>query len=1009
MAKRLWQIIFYLPLLGLWGCTSSDTGAKSSLSAFSVNLTGVITLSSSSLSFGLKSGTKNFSSMSVVGCIVTAYDLIDNSVAGVAASDLEGKYVINSGLSAAVTYKIVADCGSDGKFSAIGTSDYTNPKLTAQADLIKINPRSSIISAYTLQALTQSYEAALASPTGSGDDIKKIIASKLNTILSAVTVTVEQAIQSGSMQEPTIAQANLVSDSLEEALDSATITQSLSSGGVSTPASVEQAVGGAQSAALVSKECNSALAGASIETCVQSVAKLIYNTLGFSVLIKTSGGAFGTIACDASLNSIFLNASYSTAGLPAGYCKIKPTVGRINRNQGHENQKANNGPLFAETGNLNGIAGDEVGVITELGNALFNKYTYNLGSLDKIVFGKQSSAGMNSRLIYVTTTPAAGMFDYVIQYMNALGIWTGDGWPSVCGAGAKLCSVNETKARFDFATFGDWSSASGETTLASQLDASSNVGLGIFAKVFEGKLPKYADLATKINTANANIRNNNSGEKEFVVLTESDLVQNTSGTLNPCFDNDSSTECLSADGTPLVPIQVTLAMGAKPSTGAYKGFTPISTIEKSSTGNYYLKPVMNQNGFSGIVNFIRVTDGQVLTDDNLNPRTVKIILNTTECDNTADDIIPAGCSLGELYNVSMDWSQCSSNPTLCPKLSLKSSNAIANTGFNLSIRSNYKSKFNPFCNVTTGCTGTELVGFGNQDSITPYKFSVTPGIGDDAFTWTGNGVAAVDGEYNLAIYRVCTSGVCTVNGFYFVNYQGIPYEDSDCTEGAITYGSSSSVGKYGISFIEAIATDWNATLAGNQTLSSVSEVKMVPHGPIANPNFKCSSEPYFIDANSNGNLDCEITSVVINGTTYNSTRAGQGDLTFSNIAEYNRWLNAPGLTAGEKAAREALSLQVRNNGYIYSDPIGTMNLMSLAFNGLLDGYHDLSKSTKLDALQAFTLTYLMLSQEGDLGNYIPGLSPSASEKYDILMAEGLDTLSGINQSLGKSFKQFKIN
>ena len=99
----------------------------------SANLVGQVSLTASASSSrmgnlmrSLGFGANAISAIS--GCTVSVYDLTSAAVIATGTSDSTGKFVVSSGgLTAGKSYKVVADCGLSGKFTAIIGADTKDP------------------------------------------------------------------------------------------------------------------------------------------------------------------------------------------------------------------------------------------------------------------------------------------------------------------------------------------------------------------------------------------------------------------------------------------------------------------------------------------------------------------------------------------------------------------------------------------------------------------------------------------------------------------------------------------------------------------------------------------------------------------------------------------------------------------------------------------------------------------------------------------------------------------
>lgn len=992
-------ILWALCLVCFLRCSSSDSGGLALDSEITTHLSGIVSVSSNALY--LSQNKNQVGASGVAGCSVSAYDFESGTFAGTATSDSSGKYIIKYGISSNTIYRIFADCGGLGKFAALARTSYSNPDLVLEEDLIQTTPRSSLIAAYVLRTILYSIESEGGSAISTS--AKNAILTAFESILVSVTLAYDEARDQNLISDPNTFTASDISAGLVDVESSSDVDMILNAESIEAPAIIEQALDGGILTAEAYKDCDSSTAGNSLVICTRTIAKLLFNQFNFPILIKLNG-VFGTVSCDeASLGEFFKNSEYSTLGVPSGYCRITSKTEAIDRNQGFNNFKNKNTNYLAETGNLDGVSGDEEGIISNIAYALYNNYEYDLGSLDKFVFHRENDAGLNARLLSISTSFSPGPYALTVRYLSEFGFWSNDHWINTCGSGASTCDIKTVEEGFYGSKWGDWSSATSQSILAETLSQGSNLGLGIFAKFFENTVPSYNQLKDQIFSEKAHGNVNISGDKEFYVLTESDYLQTESG-INPCFDSNINTACISSDANPIYPLLVNLAFGSASTTGDFKKFSPIANIEKSPDGGFYLKPLFNKEEFSGVFALIRTSDGKILRDDFLRQRAVKIVLSIDECDSIGADIIPSGCSVGDLYNVVADWDSCSSE---CPKISLANDGVIVTTGFSLMVRSYNKTEYKIFC--TSGdCNGYEVVVSGNIGEKLPFKFSATALSGDDSFTLLGSGIASA-GEYYLVQFRSCSGILCSADGFIFISNDGVPYEDSDSTLGAISWGSYSNVGKYSQGYIESLASDWDFITLGTQSFTDLTRYNSVSMGPIINKNHVCSSEPYYIDTNGSGSIDCAANSYNIGGVTYSVNTASGGDISFSSFAEYEAWVNDQTISESTQMGRASLVLKTNQNIYTYSNPLKMQNIMTIAYNQIGDDKNLVTKKTKFDALKAFGFINYVLLKEGDLGFQIPNYSTSTNENFSIINLKGIGKTSGFNHYLGKSFKQFKTN
>jgi hypothetical protein len=212
-----------------------------------------------------------------------------------------------------------------------------------------------------------------------------------------------------------------------------------------------------------------------------------------------------------------------------------------------------------------------------------------------------------------------------------------------------------------------------------------------------------------------------------------------------------------------------------------------------------------------------------------------------------------------------------------------------------------------------------------------------------------------------------------------------------------------NVGVYTSAYVST-GNDFSSA-GGTQTMDQTNKNYWVFEGPVRNPNFSCDAEPFFVDGNANGTLDCEVTA-----EGYSQASAASGDVSFSGDWEYQWYLMDGSLSDATRTARQASVLLPRDNAYAFGDPVGTKKLMSTAFNGWFDGKHTLTETTSLDALKVFALIYLFFEEGSDGNKHIEGLITGQSEfMVESPMFSGNGDVKSMNGSIGKGFLQYKTN
>ena len=176
----------------------------------------------------------------------------------------------------------------------------------------------------------------------------------------------------------------------------------------------------------------------------------------------------------------------------------------------------------------------------------------------------------------------------------------------------------------------------------------------------------------------------------------------------------------------------------------------------------------------------------------------------------------------------------------------------------------------------------------------------------------------------------------------------------------------------------------------------------VHNGPVRNPNFSCEAEPYFVDGNGNGVLDC--------GTVNGVSAAINGDKSFSYIGEYF-WQVQDGQIS------TASNLIHRENAFVYGDPLGTKKLLSNAFNGWFDGTHSIDQNTSFNAIQVFALIFLFFEADsekhiGELcnGGVIGSTAPDCGGTFvPVGPFDSNFSIKNMNGTIGNAMSEFKTN
>ncbi len=982
------------------------------------NISGLVSESASSSSIsGKPIASQKVGTMSVSGCTVTAYNIDTNAVVATATTDASGKYTI-TGVSAGTTYKVVVECGSNS-FSVVASAENSDPTQKDDNERVATNPRSTIIAAYIVKSIKEAVdEATDGLPQAAQDAVKDAILAALDNIVQTITETIEEAIESGAMDEPNLGTAKNVADDLKNANDAGAIDTSLGNAGVSAPKSVDQAITGARQASALTSACDSTLAGASRDKCRRTIARFMYNALGFAVVIRRDGGGMfandDCVAGDATnvtgknLGDLFPNGEFQDArnadnSLDAGeHCMISPKLGRPDRNRGYKDGgDGGGGPVFAETGDLDGADdGDDTGVLTALADALYDGNTYNLKSMDKLVFGYENGAGMNNRMVKQSRQwrdQGGGQF----AMENVLEAWDGSQWNALnvstaCG-GNRCYGAWDLVDSFNFSSM-LWSSRTANTPLSDAVSAVSHVDFNVFYHNYAGPVPTQSELDRSIDGEKTHRDYNISGEKEIYVLTNKPPAYADNGT-NACYDNDPSTPCLAQDGTAITGTRFNITLGAEDA----EGFKPLTALTKDANGNVLLRPMWGPLGFSGVFGLVNLSTGRIMQDELFRERAIKIVFGNSECNNAGGNGFPAAganCGQGKILNVQLDWSGCNGNPgDPCPGYSALSTTALTADANDFNLRKDYLQAWGQ-----VGGSGNHygLLATGTWENSTPIYYTVTPAAGNDTIAVSAANNTMEAGEYGIAINWDCSATThCVPAGFVFIDSNGDPHEDADCTancsQDASWQGSGNAATIYTDVIVDALTSDGNGGTVASTTLRY-----HVFNGPIRNPNFSCEAEPYFVDGNGNGRLDC----AVVNGFSV----ATGGDVSFSYIGEYFRQVQDGNVTAGSQ-------LIPRDNAFVYGDPLGTKKLLSNAFNGWFDGTRSIDQNTSFNSIQVFALIFLFF--EADEEKHIDELCNGGAIGGTTTDCEGAFvpvgpfdsnfSLKNMNGTIGNAMTEFKTN
>jgi hypothetical protein len=990
----------------------------------------------------------------VGNCTVTARDLETGQSIASGTSGTDGQFVIQSDLiTAGKSYRIVAECAGNKKFAAVASADTQSP---AAKNPIATNARSTLIAAQIVQAVLQAVESAT---NGISNDavrarIKQAVLQAVDTIIAQVAAVIEDAIDSGAMQEPSDAVASNMTGSVDDAttLSEVQNAQTEYENNVGTiPESVGNATVGAARAVSALPMCDSAIAtGTDAEKqagCTKAVAKLLYS-LGFSVAVNIgSGGSFESSgscsSSDTELQNAFPGAEFKDLGTApgdgedrpqiAGACFVRSKTAKVNRNEGYDDRgEGEDDTIFVETFSSPPITG----LLSRIAQSMLANYQYSLNNIDQIVFEHEpgAQAGMNMKLVFQSKEfdQGSGGFGPSYKYRDSSGNWQ----DIACTQGS--CPLWEIiEQGFDDMTWGSCKATGAAKTLATNIGAGDFVG-NVMSPQYSGPVPTQTQMESFFNERTF-VDNNPSGEKEFnVVFGKDPRWVNPGDNLpapaagadprpvackdsddstpcpNGCFDNDPSTTCYAVGSSieEATPVRVNVAISpTKVASGDYKGFTAITTITPDSSGAFFLRPIFGPRGFVGAGQLISASTGRLLRDDFMRPRTFFVYDTGMTC--------PSGlsCSPGHAYNVDLEWSCGGNGPCETTLQGITGAlNSIDITGLNAEVKTEYRSRWEEI-HAGSDHFGHSVVVVGRGDwndlDVLTMGFnpSSVPAISSPGKASSLSDIG--DGRYAVSPVWDCDNNGCQVGGFYLVNENGIPYSDPSQTntvkwgQGKVCWAESGSwtcgtnVIRFGVGVsanwlnLDSGAPDYDSENDGTQNFDSVAGSIRISSGPALNPSHKCSFDPYYIETGTaNGQLDCDVDDVA----------ATNGDVSFSNMWEFDRWMQDPAHQS------QQVELKRNANGYRFSNPAAVKNLMNTAFPGWFDGSHTIDSSTRFNALQVFSLIYLFFEGNGNDGLHVEGLAPEGQHGGFMSLSpvmSGNNKVPSFNKAFGNGLITFK--
>lgn len=1010
---------------------------------------------------------------SVADCTVTAKELGGaDTVLKTATSDSSGNYNL-TGLDSSKNYRIVADC-SGQKFSSVAKPS------TDSTTRIATNPRSTLIAVMVVQAVLESLEKAVQGmPPAIQDLMKDVVKKALDNIVATVQAEIAEKIATGVLPDPTPTEAtNLTSEVATNEGKSASDVQSGvgSNYGTEIPPSVTDSLSGVAGAAGAFPACDKAMttvdkdtatAGlqpvANIDDCVWALAKMMQNVLGFPVGLALTNVNVGNdcSTSNTTLTAAFPNGKFESGGdVPTGYCAIKPTKERPDRNRQFDYSGGggdHGGVIFTQT------VGSNIGMLSRVANALLNDYKYTLGNLDQMVFGRSGSgsalAGLDGRVFPIVKNFSTGAETY--YYHNGTSWvtnswptcdssnWTGSSWSGPCSPSNR--GGGDQNRKMDVETTGmSWANATGthgsfaSTNFATTAFRNAGLALKPLTNEYLGPIPSMTHLGPSLDESRIHTSYNPTGDKEFHVLYKQPALWDhdpSDGIENGCWDSDTSTPCLGMDGTTQYPaVIVSFTRAATAATGGYRRITHVKDESTTGSTKYYVLPVYKySNGpgvWAGAFRFMKTTDGKLMRDEMGRERALFVVTDASQCGTDIDGggagvSLPAqGASTCEekyVFNAFLDYGNCGSS---CPKVGILNNTPVytgetGTTPMEVEIQTELRNHWISFANnfgqgvlALDGSSGRNpivvtLDAHGELDTSAPIE--------------TGYSANAASKKYYVGVKYECSgSGSSTVcvpdaTGYYLVKEDGTVLEDATANNkwangthfcnpptGSNQFGSCTQSDDW-VKLVRsdldaATGFDFDPNTSGTQSFAQAFEFVRLDQGPVLNPIWKCSGDAFYINGSASGNtweLNCNAND---NGTLY-------GDVSFSNMWEYYRWVNDPNHFA-ERVAM--ILLPNPRNGYAFGNPEGAKSLISTAFNGWLDGTKSFTATTKINALQAFALLYLYLDQDSDR-RWSEPLSTAVSGSHgSFFMALPMDYSDGsddmvlmFNKVFGNGFDTFK--
>jgi hypothetical protein len=1054
-------------LTGCGGFGGSSGGGASLVSG--VGIFGVVSTSNASSLMSDRpqgmfeiQGADDVTAQAISGCTVTAKELGGaDTVLATATTNASGQYDLTN-LDSTKSYRISTDCPSGEKFSSVGKPAADSTSTTR----IVTNPRSTLIAAMIVQSVLTAVESAtdaIADATVKAA-VKAALKKSFDALVTSITATIQEQIETGAMADPTPANATAITSSTVAATDGKTstdMTTSINTGytaGTIPPAVTDTLASAAKSTAAL-PDCDSTISGTSIQKCTVAVAKVMANMLGFTAALKegTLATALGVsfvsgdcTSAKAELVAAFPKSKFKSnatdSNLPEGICVMEPATPRFNRNDSYNpqgNDGGGGGATFIENITLSGQA--QAGLVSALATGLYNGYGHTLADVDKMIYGRTgtgtnsggTAAGLDARL--VAEVYSAGAKSYF--YINSSGSWVNTSWPTCTGNNgvSVLCNPSargdgNASLRINLSDMA-WSATapvSGDNTaLMAPIYGATAYRSGILAfsptfKAFGGTIPTFSQLKTFLDEDRVHSPYNPFGPAEMYVMYNMAPYRganSVSGANQGCWDNDVSTTCYGADfngttGTAYPAVRVTFATTATAiSGGAENGFKPFTNLNASGTTNtstnYFVVPVYKYSFgpgvWSGAFKFIKTADGKTYKDEVGRERALFVVTDVSQCGSMVDGagvtLPTAGsgttgagsCALGNAFNARLNFDDCQSGGG-CPKIHITSATPVYDSAVGagasklaIDIRTQVKAQWLNYGNPSNG--GHQVLSLQTFGGSQPMRITVDSSkVFDAAVPATfGYGTLATNEFYVAIKYDCGGTGVdyyCgpDVTGYYLVNGSGVVLEAAGATNRWANPTTLCSVGSSGptcaasanyvkipaAAFTGAGSFDFDPSTSGIQGFNTAFRFFDLDQGPVPNPVWRCSSEPFFVRA-SESSTDYTIAPAC-NST---DTAVNSGFKTFSNKWDYYRWVSDPA-GASETPSRSSRALiENSKNAFAYGDPESAKALISTAFSGMLDGKNSLTATSRLTSLQAFALVYMTLSKDGDR-QYFDGVSAVTS-------------------------------